>query len=81
MDEPYGLGVKDEKLFICDGASGLKVYDKTDIRDLQMLDHFEEVVTFDVIPLQNHLLMVGGDVLYQYVYNQDGITLLSTLAL
>ena len=24
MDEPYGLGVKDELLFICDGASGLK---------------------------------------------------------
>ncbi|MDX1315726.1 MAG: hypothetical protein R3356_09505, partial [Eudoraea sp.] len=81
MDEPYGLGVKDEKLFICDGSSGLKVYDKTDIQNLQMLDHFEDVVTFDVIPLQNHLLMVGGDVLYQYQYNQDGISLLSELSL
>ena len=81
LDEPYGLGVKDDKLFVCDGASGLKVYDKTDIHNLQMLDHFEDVVTFDVIPLQNQLLMVGGDMLYQYEYNQDGISLLSTLPL
>ncbi len=81
LDEPYGLGVKDEKLFVCDGSSGLKVYDKTDIMNLQMLDHFQEVVTFDVIPLQNQLLMVGGDVLYQYEYNQDGISLLSSLSL
>ncbi|MCX2718054.1 LVIVD repeat-containing protein [Lentiprolixibacter aurantiacus] len=81
MDGPYGLGVKDEKLFVCDGDSGLKVYDKTDIHNLQMLDHFQDVVTFDVIPMQNQLLMVGDDVLYQYQYNQDGISLLSTLAL
>ncbi len=81
LDEPYGLGVKNEKLFVCDGSSGLKVFDKTDIMNLQMLDHFQEVVTFDVIPLQNQLLMVGGDVLYQYEYNQDGISLLSSLSL
>ena len=81
MDEPYGLGVKDEKLFICDGASGLKVYDKTDINSLQLLDHFEDVVTFDVIPLQNHLLMVGDGTLYQYEYNEAGITLLHALQL
>ena len=81
MDEPYGLGIREEKLFICDGSSGLKVYDKTDIQNLELLDHFQEVVTFDVIPLQNHLLMVGGEMLYQYVYTQDGISLLSSLSL
>ncbi|MBT8321711.1 MAG: hypothetical protein KJO90_08620 [Eudoraea sp.] len=81
MDEPYGLGVRDDQLFVCDGSSGLKVYDKTDVQDLQMLDHFQDVVTFDVIPMQNQLLMVGDDVLYQYQYNQDGISLLSTLSL
>lgn len=81
MDEPYGLGVRNEKLFVCDGSSGLKVYDKTDINSLQLLDHFQDVVTFDVIPMQNQLLMVGDDVLYQYRYNQDGISLLSSLSL
>ncbi|MEL6918064.1 MAG: hypothetical protein AAFO99_10085 [Bacteroidota bacterium] len=81
MDEPYGLGIKDEKLFVCDGASGLKVYDKTDISDLINLNHFKDIITFDVIPLEETLLMVGDDVLYQYEYAVDNIHLLSTLKL
>ncbi|MBT8187146.1 MAG: hypothetical protein HKP38_01200 [Croceitalea sp.] len=81
MDEPYGLGIKDEKLFICDGSSGLKVYDKSDIPNLVPLNHFENIVTFDVIPLENHLLMVGDGVLYQYEYLNNDIRLISELQL
>ena len=81
MDEPYGLGVKDDKLFVCDGGSGLKVYDKSDIPNLEQLNHFEDIVTFDVIPLENQLLMVGDEVLYQYEYLNDDIRLISTLNL
>lgn len=81
MDEPYGLGIKDDKLFVCDGASGLKVYDKSDIPDLEQLNHFEDIVTFDVIPLENQLLMVGDEVLYQYEYLNDDIRLISSLNL
>jgi len=81
MDGPYGLGVKDEKLFVCDGDSGLKVYDKTDIEDLVALNHFEDINTFDVIPLEDSLLMVGEEVLYQYEYLESSIELLSTLEL
>jgi len=81
MDGPYGLGVKDEKLFVCDGESGLKVYDKTDVENLIPLDHFKDINTFDVIPLENTLLMVGEGVLYQYEYLADNIQLLSTFSL
>jgi hypothetical protein len=81
MDGPYGLGIKDEKLFVCDGESGLKVYDKTDIHALKELDHFEDIVTFDVIPMEQHLIMVGDGVLYQYEYLEDGIKLLSQIGL
>ncbi|WP_422861671.1 LVIVD repeat-containing protein [Flagellimonas sp. W118] len=81
MDEPYGLGIKDEKLFICDGESGLKVYDKTDIEDLKTLNHFKNIVTFDVIPLESHLIMVGDEVLYQYEYLNDEIKLISQIGL
>lgn len=81
MDGPYGLGIKDEKLFVCDGDSGLKVYDKTDINDLVELNHFEDIVTFDVIPLENYLIMVGDEVLYQYEYLDDGIKLISQIGL
>nr|WP_298924531.1 hypothetical protein [uncultured Allomuricauda sp.] len=81
MDEPYGLGIKDEKLFVCDGSSGLKVYDKTDVEDIKMLNHFKDIVTFDVIPLESHLIMVGDEVLYQYEYLDDEIKLISQIGL
>lgn len=81
MDGPYGLGVKDEKLFVCDGDSGLKVYDKTDVENLVALNHFVDINTFDVIPLEHSLLMVGQDVLYQYSYLENDISLMSTLQL
>ncbi|MEO9891831.1 hypothetical protein [Aurantibacter sp.] len=81
MDSPYGLGIKDEKLFVCDGESGLKVYDKTDVEDLVSLNHFTDINTFDVIPLDENLLMVGDQVLYQYKYLDDNIELISTLDL
>jgi len=81
MDNPYGLGIKNNLLFICDGNSGLKVYDKTNVEDLQLVDHFKDINTFDVIPLDNHLLMIGEEVLYQYTYSDGGINLLSQFSL
>ncbi|MBD0777221.1 hypothetical protein HPE56_05390 [Maribacter sp. ANRC-HE7] len=81
LDGPYGLGVKGDKLFVCDGESGLKVYDKSNVEDLISLNHFKDINTFDVIPLENSLLMVGEDMLYQYEYLEDDIKLISTLEL
>ncbi|ADV48214.1 LVIVD repeat-containing protein [Cellulophaga algicola DSM 14237] len=81
MEEPYGLGLKDNLLFVCDGKAGLKVYDKTDVENLEALNHFENIVTFDVIPLENSLLIVGDGFLYQYQYQERSIALLSTLSL
>jgi hypothetical protein len=81
MDEPYGLGIKGDKLFVCDGASGLKVYDKSSVPDLPQLNHFENIVTFDVIPMEEQLLMIGDGILYQYQYLDDDIRLISQLQL
>ena len=77
MDEPYGLGIKDDKLFVCDGASGLKVYNKSNVPDLPQLNHFESIVTFDVIPMEEQLLMIGDGILYQYEYIENDIRLIS----
>ncbi len=81
LDGPYGLGIKEEKLFICDGESGLRVYDKTDVVNLVELNHFKDINTFDVIPMEENLLLVGEDVLYQYEYLENDIKLMSTLQL
>lgn len=77
MDEPYGLGIKDSRLFICDGASGLKVYNKTDVSNLQLLQTYASISAYDVIPLGDKLLMIGANKLTQYSYTDAGIELLS----
>ena len=77
MDNPYGLGIINENIFICDGDSGLKVYDKSDILNLELVSHFENITAFDVIPLQNHLLLIGDKILYQYRYIDGTIEKLS----
>jgi len=77
MDEPYGLGIKGDKLFICDGASGLKVYDKTDVLNLQLVQNFNVNHAYDVIPLQDKLLMIGDNTLTQYNYIDTGIEMIS----
>ncbi|MEM6722072.1 MAG: hypothetical protein AAF611_22275 [Bacteroidota bacterium] len=77
MDEPYGLGIKGDKLFICDGASGLKVYDKTNISNLQLVQNFNVSQAYDVIPLQDKLLMIGDNILTQYNYTNTGIEMIS----
>ena len=81
LDGPYGLGVSGSQLFVCDGDSGLRVFDKTDVANLQEVAHFAEVVTYDVIPLESHLLMVGDGTLSQYRYQAPGLELLSVLSL
>lgn len=71
MKEPYGLGIDDEILFVCDGNDGLKIYNAANpltIAD-NMLAHYKEINAFDVIPLGNVLLMIGADGLYQYDYS------------
>lgn len=80
MVEPYGLGIDDSLLFICDGNAGLKIYNASDplkITD-NLLKTYGDINAFDVIPLGNTLLMIGIDGLYQYNYSDpNNITELS----
>lgn len=68
---PYGLGIDDQTLFICDGDDGLKIYDTED--KLNIDDHqitrFANIKTFDVIPFDGFLFMIGDDGFYQYDYS------------
>ncbi|WP_298760686.1 hypothetical protein [uncultured Psychroserpens sp.] len=82
LDNPYGLGFKNQNLFVCDGSSGLKVFDKTNPLDLQIVNTFANVQATDVIPLQDKLLMISDNALYQYEYDtENAIELISTFIL
>ena len=82
MTGPYGLGIDDEVLFVCDGTAGLKVYNATDpylIAENQIAT-FPNINAFDVIPLGKSLLMIGEDGFYQYDYtNLKDIKLISSI--
>lgn len=78
LDNPYGLGFKNTNLFVCDGTSGLKVFDKSDPSILKQTQTFSNVHAKDVIPLDNSLLMVGDGALYQYQYKEKDLQLLSS---
>lgn len=80
MDEPYGLGIDRGTLFVCDGASGLKIYDATDplTIDGHMLAQYNDLHAWDVIPTGDVLIMIGNGGLTQYDYSDlEHITKLS----
>lgn len=81
MSGPNGLGIKGDLLFVCDGSEGLKVFDKSESPNLTLINHFENIEAYDVIPLQTSLLMIGEGTLRQYAYLDDDIKLLSTFNL
>jgi hypothetical protein len=68
---PYGLGIDDQTLFVCDGDAGLKIYDVEDKLkiDNHQIARFPGIKTFDVIPFDGYLFMIGDDGFYQYDYS------------
>jgi hypothetical protein len=80
MQEPYGLGIDDRTLFVCDGPAGLKVYNAENPKNLIQKAWFSDVQAYDVIPYNGILMMIGDGGLYQYNYSgSDSIILLSNI--
>lgn len=70
MQNPHGLSVTNDHLFLCEGRFGFKVFDVADwstIGDNQ-LAHLSDFSAFDVITLssRNLAIVIGEDGLYQY---------------
>jgi hypothetical protein len=82
MVNPHGLGKDGDLLFICDGASGLKIYDASDPKTItsHLLFSYPYIQAYDVIPIGGVLVMIGDNGLYQYSYTDiKNISLLSTI--
>ncbi|MCM5662671.1 LVIVD repeat-containing protein [Galbibacter mesophilus] len=81
LEEPYGLGVRGNNLFVCDGKAGLKVFDKTGAPFVEFVENHEVEKAYDVIPLANSLIMIGEGKLYQYNYEEGKLNLISEFQL
>jgi hypothetical protein len=82
MSSPYGLGIDGGKLFVCEGAFGLKFLDAQSPANIFTSKWVEGVEAFDVIPDNNVLIVTAKDGLYQYNYsNLQSPQLLSKLTI
>ncbi len=82
MTQPKGLGIDAGKLFLCD--DGLKIYKISSPETLlaNKLAHYTGMNGFDVIPLNNTLMMIADDGLYQYDYSDiNNIKQISKIAI
>ncbi len=82
LSSPHGLSKDGNLLFICDGSDGLKIYNSSDVSNLQLIKQFSNLETYDVIAYNNIALVVAKDGLYQYDYaDVNNIHLLSKISI
>ncbi|WP_074238218.1 LVIVD repeat-containing protein [Chitinophaga niabensis] len=57
LNGPYGLGVQDSALYVCDGAKGLAVFNIKNPEQPKLLKYLEDgEIYYDVIPYQGVLI-------------------------
>jgi len=70
MQNPHGLSVSNDNLFLCEGNFGLKSFsidDNYKISD-NLLQHLNNIKSFDVIAGPKSLIVTGEDGIYQFNY-------------
>lgn len=82
LTNPHGLSKDGDRLFICDGKDGLKIFDATTPSSMKLLKTIGGMgETFDVIAQNNVALVVASGGLYQFDYsNRNDVRLISKIA-
>ena len=84
MENPHGLSIRGDKLYLCEGESGLKVFDieNVNIIDTNMEAHITGFNAYDVIALPGDgtIMVIGDDGLRQFdASDSEKITNLSRI--
>ena len=82
LDNPHGVGIDGNRLFVCDGDKGLKVFDATNPTEIDgnLIKRFGNIQATDVIPYNGVAMVIGDDGIFQYDYSDpENLTLLSKL--
>lgn len=79
MTGPKGLGILNDRLFICD-ADELKVFSVSNGYQIEQLQSFA-LSAIDVIPHPDRLYVIADDGFYQYNYQETGLEFLSKITM
>ena len=71
MQNPHGLSVNGNNLFLCEGDYGLKSFNITNKNKIgdNLLQHLKTIKSFDVIAGPKSLIVTGDDGVYQFNYS------------
>lgn len=84
MDNPHGLGLADDVLYLCEGNFGLKSFKVNDVNTVanNMLEHLQDLKSTDVIVAPKSLIVIGEGGVSQYDYTDRAkLKLLSRIAI
>lgn len=66
MQNPYGVGVYNGTVGVCDGKAGFVLYDAAQSNNLKLLGSVANIKAFDVIMNDVTAILIAEDGLYQY---------------
>jgi hypothetical protein len=69
LQDPKGLAVEGNYLFVCNGTIGLNIYDISNIYQLDRVSGIVGIDAYDVILYNNILILIGKNGLFQYNYD------------
>ncbi|MFK7936973.1 MAG: LVIVD repeat-containing protein [Saprospiraceae bacterium] len=62
MESPYGITLIGDRLFVGEGANGLKIFDASDRRNIALIKHDKNIEAYDVIahPTRSDMVLIAG---------------------
>ncbi|MBD1428311.1 MULTISPECIES: LVIVD repeat-containing protein [Sphingobacterium] len=83
MQNPHGLGLSGDVLYICEGKYGFKSFEASDVNNIgySPIEHLSQLNSTDVIPGPKSLIIIGEKGVCQYDYsNKKSLKLLSCIS-
>ena len=68
MENPKGIALDGEHLFVCEKFNGLTVFELSNQENPELIYKSDEFGAFDLIPASGLLMVVGPDTLHQFDY-------------
>lgn len=71
MDNPHGLGLSGDYLYLAEGQYGLKSFDVSNVMTIKdnLIEHFKDFASIDIIPGPKSLIVIGPEGVCQFDYS------------